>query len=385
MVCFARAVRAAQPAHRVPGRRRSTTTRTTPARSSGTSRGPGAPSTTADGVIIAQSVPSNDRFELQRQYPEGPLFAPITGYYSFTLGSAGVEKTYNDELAGRTLDLSFQDLGDLFVDKDRTGDLSLTVRADLQRIAAEQLGERQGLGRGARPAHRRHPRDGVVPDLRPEPPRQPRHPGRAPTSATAARRVARQAAAVACLPGPLLPGLHVQGRHRHRRAHQRRHHRRRARRTPCSAGLHAAGTNRPLQNFGGSSCGGTLFEVLRVSCNSAFAQMGVDTGPEAMIDDRRAVRVQQGRPDRPDRPGALELPRRLRAQRARARPVRHRPERREAPPRCRWRWSRRRVANDGVIMVPARARATSATPTATSSTPTSPRRGRPPWTAARRP
>jgi penicillin-binding protein A len=87
--------------------------------------------TTADGVVIAQSVPSNDRFELQRQYPEGPLFSAITGYYSFTLGSAGVEKTYNDELAGRTLDLSFQSLGDLFVDKDRTGDLNLSVRADL--------------------------------------------------------------------------------------------------------------------------------------------------------------------------------------------------------------------------------------------------------------
>ncbi|MGH9273590.1 MAG: penicillin-binding protein 2, partial [Acidimicrobiales bacterium] len=52
--------------------------------------------TSADGVVIARSVPSNDRFELQREYPEGALFAPITGYYSFTLGSSGVEKTYND-------------------------------------------------------------------------------------------------------------------------------------------------------------------------------------------------------------------------------------------------------------------------------------------------
>src|SRR3546814_18543557 len=74
----------------------------------------------------------------------GPLFAHITGYYSFTLGSAGVERSYNDELAGRTLDLSLQEIGDLFVESDRVGDLQLTVRADLQRIAAEQLGEREG-------------------------------------------------------------------------------------------------------------------------------------------------------------------------------------------------------------------------------------------------
>ena len=37
-------------------------------------------------------------------------------------------------------------------------------------------------------------------------------------------------------------------------------------------------TTRPIRNFGGSTCGGALFEILRDSCNTAFAQMGVDTG-----------------------------------------------------------------------------------------------------------
>ena len=99
---------------------------------------------TADGVVIARSVESNDRFEYQREYPEGPLFAHVTGYYSFTLGSSGVEKTYNAELAGRTRELEFQDLSDLFVDKDRVGDVTLTVLAELQQIASDQLGEREG-------------------------------------------------------------------------------------------------------------------------------------------------------------------------------------------------------------------------------------------------
>src|SRR5690606_16171238 len=53
---------------------------------------------------------------------------------------------------------------------------------------------------------------------------------------------------------------------------------------PTSTGYVAPLTNRPLRNFGGSSCGGTLFEVLRVSCNSAFAEMGAeDIGPDGMI------------------------------------------------------------------------------------------------------
>ena len=35
-----------------------------------------------------------------------------------------------------------------------------------------------------------------------------------------------------------------------------------------------------IRNFGGATCGGNLFEVLRVSCNVAFAQMGVDIGAD---------------------------------------------------------------------------------------------------------
>ena len=74
--------------------------------------------TTADGVLIADSTPSDDRFELQREYPQGDTYAHITGYYSFSLGSGGLEKTYNDELAGRTNNFDLQDIGDLFVDRE---------------------------------------------------------------------------------------------------------------------------------------------------------------------------------------------------------------------------------------------------------------------------
>jgi peptidoglycan glycosyltransferase len=39
----------------------------------------------------------------------------------------------------------------------------------------------------------------------------------------------------------------------------------------------------PISNFGGSTCGGTLPQILRVSCNAAFAQMGAELiGPADM-------------------------------------------------------------------------------------------------------
>ena len=37
-------------------------------------------------------------------------------------------------------------------------------------------------------------------------------------------------------------------------------------------------TDRTLQNFGGARCGGTLAQSFRVSCNTTFAQIGLDLG-----------------------------------------------------------------------------------------------------------
>ena len=262
--------------------------------------------TTADGVVIAQSVPSNDRFELQRQYPEGALFAAITGYYSFTLGSAGVEKTYNDELAGRTIDLSLQEIGDLFVEKERTGDLNLTVRADLQRIAAEQLGDRQGsvvaldprtgaiLAMASFPTYdpnllANHDTQAAadvatVLDADPEKPRLSRayqdrfFPGSTFKVVTA---TAALTSGTISANEPSYPAMREY--------------------TP-------PGTTRPLANFGGSTCGGALFDVLRVSCNTAFAQMGVDTGAEAMIDTAQRFGFNQDVPIDLTRPARSNFP-----------------------------------------------------------------------------
>ena len=97
---------------------------------------------TADGTVVARSVPSNDQFKLQREYPTGELFAHVTGYFAFELGSAGLERSYNDDLAGRTIDFDLQELSDLFVDRERVGDLTLTMRNDVQEVARRELGQR---------------------------------------------------------------------------------------------------------------------------------------------------------------------------------------------------------------------------------------------------
>ena len=99
---------------------------------------------TSDGVVIAESVEVDDAFERQRRYPEGELFAHITGYFSFTFGNEGVERTYNDALTGRDRKVPLDRLGDILLDKDKTANVTLTVSKALQQIATDGLAGRKG-------------------------------------------------------------------------------------------------------------------------------------------------------------------------------------------------------------------------------------------------
>jgi len=250
--------------------------------------GPRGTVVTADEVVVAVSepTPEGSRFERLRRYPEGDLFAHTVGYFSLNLGATGVEDTYGSELAGRTLDLSFRRLDDLFVDRDRVGDLRLTLRADAQRVAREQLGERQGSVVAL------DPRSGDVLALWSWPSFDPNvlsgHDFEAANAAFAALQADERDPLLAkthrerFFPGStfkvvtaaagLESGKVTEGSPDYPRAREY---------VPPQ-------TTRPLRNFGGSTCGGTLFAILRVSCNTAFAQMAVDVGPDVMLDRAEA-------------------------------------------------------------------------------------------------
>ena len=99
---------------------------------------------TSDGVLVAESVDTDTAFERLRRYPEGELFAHITGFFSFTYGSDGVERTYNDALTGRNRKVSIDRLGDLLLQKERSANVTLTVTKSLQEVATSALGSRKG-------------------------------------------------------------------------------------------------------------------------------------------------------------------------------------------------------------------------------------------------
>ena len=85
---------------------------------------------TIDGVLLARSVPSADEFKRQREYPEGALFAPVTGYLSFTFGADGAERAFNNDLTGGSLPKGDDSLRNLFAGKKRTADVTLTINMD---------------------------------------------------------------------------------------------------------------------------------------------------------------------------------------------------------------------------------------------------------------
>ncbi len=97
---------------------------------------------TIDGVIIAESMPSNDQLKLQRVYPHGKLYAHITGFYSLLYNATGVEKFYNDQLLGNN-NPNVSGIDALF-GPDPTRNVRLTIDSIAQQAAARELRGRRG-------------------------------------------------------------------------------------------------------------------------------------------------------------------------------------------------------------------------------------------------
>jgi penicillin-binding protein A len=233
---------------------------------------------TADGQIVARSVEDEadgDDFDLQREYPTGDLFAHIVGFQSFVFGNTGVEKEYNDQLVGRDLDLDLRNVGDILAGKENTGNVVLSITAEAQQKARDVLGGERGsvvaldpntgaiLAMYSNPSYDPNPLAGhdveAVDDFgqalqqnldKPDLARSYRE--RYPPGST----FKVVTASVALDSGRVTPDTNF----------------------PVRSALDLPLTNDVLRNFGGASCGGTLANSFRASCNTTFGQIGLDLG-----------------------------------------------------------------------------------------------------------
>lgn len=241
----------------------------------------------AETVDLAPGEPGSASFDRTRRYPLGELMAPVTGYFSFLFGATGVEDAYNAELVGSTLGQQLAGWRDLFVDRSPVGDVRLAVDAGLQQVAAEALGDREGS------VVVLDPRTGEVLALWANPSFDPNL-----LSGTDLPATLQAWNELVDAPGnPLLA-----------KAYQERYFPGSTFKTvTAGAGIRSGKvdatdpvypveaawvpplTEVPIINFGGSSCGGDLAEILAVSCNTAFARMGVETiGPQDMVSGAEA-------------------------------------------------------------------------------------------------
>ena len=237
----------------------------------------------ADGVVAARSIPLPDdnEFPYQRQYPTEELFANVTGYYSLALGATQLERTQNAVLTGQTAEQRIGNLEDIVTGGDGTGDVHMTLRADLQETARQALGGRRGS------VVMLDTQTGAVLAMYSNPTYDPNR--IVDTDFDAARAALEELLEA---PGnPLLAN-----------AYQERYMPGSTFKVLTTGIALDAGvigldtqferltewtppqTSNPIQNYDGSNCGGDLREAFRRSCNIPFAQTALNVGIPGMID-----------------------------------------------------------------------------------------------------
>ena len=268
---------------------------------------PRGPIVTADGVVIAQSfpAPAGSDVDFLREYPTGDLFAHISGYHTFGLGSTQLERTESEVLTGSTAEQELRGLpAALGGNPDNSGTVQITLRNDLQEAAKFALGPREGTIVMLEPA------SGKVLALWSYPSYDPNLIANPDYDAAFDALSELQGA----IGDPLLANTYQQ------------------RYMPGSTfkvittgiGLETGvlslesqfpveseyvppQTNDPVQNYGGSSCGGSMTEVFARSCNTPFARTAVDLGPERFVAGTQAWGIGEPVPFDLPRPAASTL------------------------------------------------------------------------------
>jgi penicillin-binding protein A len=252
-------------------------------------RGAIAVETGGKATPIADSVETDDALKYLRRYATGPQYAHVTGFSSYIYGSTGIERAQDRVLSGEDDRLFVERLSDQITGNEpEGGSVVLTLDPAAQAAAVAGLRGKRGAVVAL------DPRTGAVLAMVSAPSFDPAalssHDGDA-IRTTYGRlsddpaqpllnRAIRQTyppgstfkviTAAAALESGLTPDSRI----------------------PSPTQLTLPQTSRPLRNFGGGTCGDgrttTLSDALRISCNTAFAQIGLDLDGDEVRDVARS-------------------------------------------------------------------------------------------------
>ncbi len=97
------------------------------------------------GKPVASSRETDDRLKYLREYSDGRLYAPATGFYSLVYGASGIEQEENSVLAGTDDSLFVRRVIDLLTGTaPKGGSVALTLDPKAQKAAYDGLAGRRG-------------------------------------------------------------------------------------------------------------------------------------------------------------------------------------------------------------------------------------------------
>ncbi len=243
-----------------------------------------------DGTPVAESVATSDELKYLRRYPNGPVYAPVTGYYSIIYGPSGLEQTENDVLTGTDSRLFGQRVADILTGRNpQGGSVDLTLNRAAQETAYRDMQGKRGavvaldpatgaiLAAVSTPSYdpntlSSHDADEVEAAWQALKPADPQTPliNRAFSNTYPAGSTFKIMVAAAALKAGIKPTDRI----------------------PAPDVLKLPGTgNATLRNFDGERCGDgqtdTLDHALTISCNTAFAQLCLTLGQDKVEDQVR--------------------------------------------------------------------------------------------------
>jgi peptidoglycan glycosyltransferase len=247
------------------------------------------------GQDIARSVKTHDALKYLRTYPGGKAYAPVTGYYSLVVGASGIEQAEGPILSGSDDRLFLHRIADEITGRTpRGGSVVLTLNPAAQEAAYQGL---QGV-KGAAVAL--DPKTGAILALASSPSYDPSllslHNSRAsnrnykqllhdPGKPLLDRAISEiyppgslfkiVTSAAAFGTGRFSPNSTI----------------------PTPTQLRLPQTNVFLHNFGGETCGNgstdTIADSFRISCNTAFAGLGLKIGIHTLAAQAKAFGIGQ--------------------------------------------------------------------------------------------
>ena len=224
---------------------------------------------TSDGVILAQSVADEDG-TYSRSYPMGSLAAHVVGYYSSTYGTSGIENVYNDELTGTRSFASWTDALAALTGAGTSGnDITLTINSRVQQAAEQALSGYSGACVVI------DPRTGAILAMASSPTYNIEQVEEYFTGNNSNSALYNRATQALYAPGSTFKIVTLAGALEHNVASE-------------TSVYDASGTieigNGKVSNFNDTDYGEiTLARATEVSSNTAYAQLGIDLGAQALV------------------------------------------------------------------------------------------------------